>query len=226
MSKFIRKTILILSVVFAVFYVYFNFGFVVFESMSFLGLIGNSVIDSDGLVDINASAYLFPISLDKKSAVKKIAAVFEPNINYPYSLSIPSIGVNVPMILESTINRDKIFSQLEKGVVHYAETPLPGQKGTAVIIGHSSVYPWYQGKYGHIFASLSKLQNGDIIQVDNNGEIFNYKVSRSIIFSPKSVDDFELRSLEYTDGSSIVLMTCWPTGTNAKRVAVRADLVI
>ena len=55
----------------------------------------------------------------------------------------------------------------------------------------------------------------------------NYIVIDSIIFNPStSVDDFELRSFEASSGSSVVLMTCWPVGTNAQRVAVKADLII
>lgn len=223
---FIRKTILILSVIFAGFYVWFNLDFIVFEGKSLLGLIGNQEINSDYISDTKESANLFPLSSDKKAAVKKIAPVPKAVVSSPYLLSIPSLGITAPIVMEPTTNQDRIFAQLEKGIVHYAETPLPGQPGTSIILGHSSVYPWYKGKYGHVFASLSKLQAGDTIQIEHDGDVLNYKVVRSIIFSPNSTDDFELRSLEYTDGSSIVLMTCWPTGTNAKRVALKADLII
>lgn len=140
-------------------------------------------------------------------------------------LEIPSLKIKAPIVLEQTTDEKRIYKSLEKGVVHYSPTPQPGQSGTSIIIGHSSAYPWYKGNYGKIFADLSKLREGDIIKINKNGQTLIYSVSRSMIFSPKSADDYELRDFEETNGSSLVLMTCWPTGTNAKRIAVRADLI-
>lgn len=187
--------------------------------------------------DINGQTSLFPISGDfAGSKAEKPKSQNTQNIrprlavadSVPMTglkLSIPVIGVQAPIILEPTINEDRIYKKLESGVVHYATTPLPGEPGTSIILGHSSAYPWYKGNYGSIFSQISKLKAGDIINIEKNGQMLSYRVSRSIIFSPKMDNDFELRELESTSGSSLVLMTCWPTGTNAKRVAIRADLI-
>lgn len=174
------------------------------------------------------STHAFPISPEKAPTVKETPETTPKLINEIKTssyLTIPILGISAPIIFEPTKNEDRIYKQLEKGVVHYAGTPLPGQSGTAIILGHSSVYPWYKGKYGYVFSSLSKLQNGDIIKIEKNGIFANYRVSGSLTFSPQSADDYQLRGLELTNGSAIVLMTCWPNGTNAKRIAVWADLI-
>ena len=158
-----------------------------------------------------------------KMETKNIASnsIFTPD----FTLEIPSIKITAPIIFEPSTDQKKIFQMLENGVVHYAKTSLPGETGTSIILGHSSVYPWYKGKYGYIFSSLEKLNKGDIIRVKNNEKVLNYIVDRSVIFSPESIDPSEMNYLETTSGSSIVLITCWPTGTNSKRIAVKANLV-
>lgn len=193
-----------------------------------IGITNNEAGISEG--EISGDARLFPISGGKVLAAKKTVyetVTYVVPVKASYQLSISSVGIaDVPVIFEPTTYENRIYSALERGVVHYAKTPSPGESGTSIIIGHSSAYPWYKGKYGSIFSNLSKLKIGDIVSIEKNGKTLNYTVSRSLIFSPDNANDFELRELEATTGSSIVLMTCWPTGTNAKRIAVRADLVI
>lgn len=213
----ILKTILISCAVFMASYVWFNFELLL-DKQSQNDLARASIV----------STHAFPISPEKVPTIKETPETTPNLINEMKTssyLTIPSLGISAPIIFEPTTVEDRIYKQLEKGVVHYAGTPLPGQSGTAIILGHSSVYPWYKGKYGYIFSSLSKLKNGDIIKIEKNGIFANYRVSGSLIFSPKSADDYQLRGLELTNGSAIVLMTCWPNGTNAKRIAVRADLI-
>ena len=219
---FIIKTIIIFCTVFLASYAWFNF-----ET-----LFTDQKLKADIMEESSSVTFFFPISYNKvtRASVEKaplpIAGAKPVNkVKADFNLTIPSLGISAPIVFESTTNEAKIYKQLEKGVVHYAGTPIPGQPGTAIILGHSSVYPWYKGKYGHIFSSLSKLKNGDIIQIKKDGTLLSYKVSHSIIFSPNATDDYELRGMEITNGSSIVLMTCWPNGTNAKRIAVRADLI-
>lgn len=145
---------------------------------------------------------------------------------YPreYNLEIPTIGVNAPIIFESSVNQDIIFKRLEDGVVHYGTSPLPGERGTAIILGHSSAYPWYKGQYGSVFALLEKLKKGAVIKIHNGNRTLNYEVKEYVIFHPLTNDE-KINKLEKTNGSSIVLVSCWPVGTNYKRIAVRADFI-
>lgn len=141
-----------------------------------------------------------------------------------FSLKIPAINAAAPVVLEKSADPNIIFKRLEDGVVHYVDTPLPGQDGTAVILGHSSAYPWYKGKYGSVFALLGYLKAGDKIYVNDGNKTMTFEVKESLIFNPLAKNS-GLERLAATDGSSIILVSCWPVGTNYKRIAIKADLI-
>lgn len=140
-------------------------------------------------------------------------------------LVIDSIGVDAPIVFGVPADNDLIYESLEAGVVHYSNTAKPGNPGAAVILGHSSAYPWYRGDYGAVFALLSKLQVGErfYVQYDDNRS-FVYEVSGSVIFNPFVKDDKsdQLAAMEASGGSSIILISCYPVGTNYRRIAVQA----
>lgn len=140
-------------------------------------------------------------------------------------ISIDKSGVNVPMIWSAKSDEQSLDKDLEKGVVHYPGTGIPGQPGNVVISGHSSNYIWAAGSYNHIFATLNNLSPGDIIHVkfiEHNGRviIFSYKVTDKKIVGPDDQGVFQP-----TAASTLSLATCWPVGTNLKRLIVTADLI-
>lgn len=141
------------------------------------------------------------------------------------TLVIEKIGVSAPVVFGVASNSDTILKNLENGVVHYSDTPKPGLEGLSIILGHSSAYPWYKGDYGSAFALLGKLQPGDKFSVRyNDGRTFNFNVKQSVIFSPFA-NDSRLAQIEKSPGTSLVLISCWPIGTNYKRIAVQAELI-
>lgn len=163
--------------------------------------------------------WFFPVTINSQ-----ITPILPLSDSRNFFLEIPAIGAGAPVVLEKSLDQNKIFKSLENGVVHYADSPLPGQKGATIILGHSSAYPWYRGDYGSVFALLEKLKPGDDVYIKNGEKVFAYRVTESIIFYPfakdKSVDQ-----IAQTDTSSVVLVSCWPVGTNFRRIAVRADLI-
>jgi LPXTG-site transpeptidase (sortase) family protein len=141
------------------------------------------------------------------------------------TLVIDSIGVHAPIVFNVPDNNDLIYNNLEKGVVHYSNTPKPGEPGAAIVLGHSSAYPWYKGDYGAVFALLSKLKTGERFYVQyNDNRVFVYEMKQSIIFNPFE-NDQRLTDIENASGSSIILISCYPVGTNYKRIAVQAQMV-
>lgn len=141
-----------------------------------------------------------------------------------FTLEIPKLGVKAPIVLENSLDPNLIFNRLEDGVVHYAGTPLPGEAGVSIILGHSSAYPWYKGHYGSVFALLIKLRPGDEIFVSDGSRLLKYRVSQSLVFNPFASRDARLAALGESDRSAMVLVSCWPVGTTYKRIAVRAEL--
>lgn len=163
-----------------------------------------------------------PVVVNEKT--KTVASKLPITNSKVYTLKIPAIGVEAPIVLEKRTDQDSIFKSLEKGVVHFVDSPLPGQKGASIILGHSSAYPWYKGGYGSIFALLGKLKTGDLFYVENGDQVLTYQIKNSLIFNPLS-DNSKIDEFAKTDGSAIILISCWPVGTNYQRIAVRAELI-
>jgi LPXTG-site transpeptidase (sortase) family protein len=137
-------------------------------------------------------------------------------------LVIDEIGVDAPIVFDASNDPDAIYARLEDGVVNYGSSAKPGNPGAAVILGHSSAYPWYKGDYGAVFALLGKLKPGTrfYVQYEDN-RTFVYEISESVVFNPFN-DDPRLTELENLQGDSVILISCYPVGTDYLRIAVRA----
>jgi len=133
---------------------------------------------------------------------------------------IPKINVNAPIVFPQTIDNDELLSYLEKGVIHYRDSAEIGKPGTAIILGHSSAYPWYNGNYGSVFALLEKLEIGDEFVVSYQNKKYYYQVSEKDIVVPL---DFKVE--EKDNKSHLILMSCWPVRTNRLRMVINSDLI-
>lgn len=158
---------------------------------------------------------LFPLSAAKEEKPLPNAA----------ALIIDGIGIRAPIVFDTTSNVDEIYDRLEDGVVHYSDTAKPGEPGVSIVLGHSSAYPWYDGDYGAVFALLSKLKIGDrfYIQYSDNRSFF-YEMKENLVFNPFNPDD-RLEALERAPGNNLILISCYPVGTNYLRIAVRAEQI-
>lgn len=139
-------------------------------------------------------------------------------------IEIDKLNVYVPMIWSKSDDEKDMLLDLENGVNHFVKTASPGQNGNMVISGHSSNYAWAKGNYNHIFEKLNDLEKGDSITVktmQKNGRIivYHYVISDKFITTPENQDIFA-----QTEDPSITLSTCWPLGTNLKRVIIKASL--
>lgn len=142
------------------------------------------------------------------------------------TITIEKINVSVPIVFKVGPNPDDIYKNLTNGMVHYSLTQKPGQGGISVVLCHSSLYPWQVNKYGAPCASIGKLAPGDKITVKySDGRVFNYAMKQTIIFNPLQADgDARLTELENNPKPTLVVVTCWPIGTNTSRAALVAEL--
>lgn len=136
-------------------------------------------------------------------------------------LEIPKIHLRAPIILAATADKDKLQPLLLGGVVHYPGTPLPGESGNGVYIGHSSNYWWQSSDYNSVFALLDKLQAGDEITIHAGQNTYHYRVTEQKTVGKNAAEIFQAMS---DDRAVITLVTCWPNGTDLKRFFVRAIL--
>jgi LPXTG-site transpeptidase (sortase) family protein len=135
---------------------------------------------------------------------------------------IPKINVEIPVVYdEPSIQEEAMQAALERGVVHYATTPNPGEKGNAVIFGHSSNNILNSGKYKFAFVLLSRLQEEDTFMLERGGQRYVYKV-----FEKKVVKPTDLSVLGSSDRTATAtLITCDPPGTSINRLVVVGEQI-
>ncbi len=135
-------------------------------------------------------------------------------------LIIPKIEVDAPIVWIESEDEEEIQSYLQNGVGHYPGTSFPGEVGNCVITGHSSNYWWDAGEYNYVFALLDNLVVGDQVIIYYKQKKYIYEVSEIKKVSPENIE-----VLEPTSEPSLTLITCWPPGTNWRRLIVRAKQI-
>lgn len=140
------------------------------------------------------------------------------------SLEIPKIDVFAPLILVA--NENEVYKNLNRGVVHFPHSVLPGERGQTIILGHSAPPGWPKINYDWIFTRLNELEKGDIIILHFMHQKLNYYVTDKIFLNKgDEVPEQHLTDLTNYD-NILVLISCWPPGKDLKRIAVVAKLKI
>lgn len=170
----------------------------------------------------------------REESITEIADYTNPNVWYPqkpqkdtgiltksYKLSIPTLGINNANVIIGG-------NSLEKSLIHYGGTALPGDYGTTVIFGHSTLTSFFDPKdYKTIFATLPQLKKteknkpGDEIYITYEGITYKYMIYDMIITKPTDLTPLEQKF----DSSYLTLITCVPPGTYWERLNVKAKLV-
>jgi sortase A len=138
-----------------------------------------------------------------------------------YTLSIPKLKIENAMV---TIAGD----DLDNSLIHYGGTALPGEFGTTVIFGHSTLPQLYDPKnYKTIFTLLPTLKPakentpGDQIFLTYDGITYKYEIYDMVVTKPEDLSSLEQKY----DDSYLTLITCVPPGTYWERMNVRAKLI-
>jgi sortase A len=134
-----------------------------------------------------------------------------------YTISIPKLKIDSATVAIGG-------EDLNKSLVQYPGTALPGRHGNAVIFGHSILPEFYNPKnYISIFSLLPTLQKGDLISVNYDGVSYTYQVEELFEVLPT---DIQVLDQDPSD-SFLTLVTCVPPGdpSNPERLIVRARVV-
>lgn len=146
---------------------------------------------------------------------------FNPSVNQKNQVDTPSYTISIPKIKIEEAIVSTIDTDLEKHLVNYQGTGIPGRNGNAVIFGHSTLPQLYNPKdYKTIFANAYKLKNGDNIYAILNNVTYTYKIFKTVVVDPS---DSSALVQDY-DNSYLTLVTCTPPGTIWKRLIVKARL--
>ena len=127
---------------------------------------------------------------------------------FPLKIIIPKINLE-RISYEGADNKT-----LEQGPGHIEETPLPGDIGRCTISGHRTTY-------GSPFLRVDELEDGDLIYLETiNGELFTYVVTGRDMVNPEDV-----YILEGSYRKELLLTTCHPKYSSAKRLIIIAELL-
>ena len=131
------------------------------------------------------------------------------------SLEIPKIEVLVPLIL---VNSDEgVYQSLDRGVVLFPDSVLPGKQGETLILGHSAPPAWPKIKYDWVFSQLNKLEIGDEIYLHFDHQKYSFSVTQKVF-----LDKGEEIPLLTDSKNVLILISCWPPGKDLKRIAIVA----
>ncbi|HET7673247.1 MAG TPA: sortase [Candidatus Saccharimonadales bacterium] len=144
------------------------------------------------------------------------------NIGPEPKIIIPKINVEAPVVYDiKSVDEDSIQEGLKRGVVHYSITPNPGEKGNAVIVGHSSSNILNSGKYKFAFIFLRSLEKGDKFYLQKDGKRYVYKVFNKYVTSPKDLSVFDPTDRPAT----ATLITCDPPGLSVNRLIIQGEQI-
>jgi len=131
-----------------------------------------------------------------------------------YYLAIPKLGVTHALV--STQD-----TKLGEHLVHFPGTALPGEKGTTVIFGHSTLPQLFnQNDYKTIFATTYTLKSGDEIDTQIASKKYRYRIFRLQVVSADETSYLT----QQADNSYLTLVTCTPPGTTWKRLLIQARI--
>jgi LPXTG-site transpeptidase (sortase) family protein len=158
-------------------------------------------------------------------AISNTPIIIDPNNSSagPESkIIIPKINVDIPVVYDvKSIKEDAVQAGLERGVVHYATTPNPGELGNGVVFGHSANNILNKGEYKFAFVLLRKLEPGDLFYLQKNSKLYVYKVYEKKVVPPTDISVLNTKDKPAT----FTLITCDPPGTNLNRLVVVGEQI-
>jgi LPXTG-site transpeptidase (sortase) family protein len=134
-------------------------------------------------------------------------------------IRIPSLNINVPLVLSPTMKDADVIKTLATGAALYPNGVTPGALGNAFISAHSTGEPW-KGTYRFAFLKINELKKGDMLYVDYKGARYAYRMTGSEIVNPTP----EFRVISDRPVPTLSLMACWPLWSTKQRMLIHAQL--
>jgi len=143
-----------------------------------------------------------------------------------YSITIPKIMATANIVENvSPYSAKEYLKVLENNVVAQAKDTSDVDKGnghTTYIFAHSTQQGYSVVRNNSVFYLLGELKNSDVVYINRFGTIYTYQV-----YNQKIVNASQTEYLKYSepDKELLILQTCWPIGTDWKRLLVFAKRV-
>lgn len=154
-------------------------------------------------------------------------AVPEPSADKTdFSIQIPRILASSKIVADvSPFDKEEYLKVLATNQVAQAKGssyPGSGKGTTTYIFAHSTQQGYGVVRNNSVFYLLGELQKDDPIYIKYSGKVYIYKVYNQIVVNPSEVEYLSYRE---TDKEMLILQTCWPIGTDWKRLLVFAKLI-
>jgi LPXTG-site transpeptidase (sortase) family protein len=138
------------------------------------------------------------------------------------SIEISKIEVSAPLVFIDTQLQEDYSKGLDRGVVHYTDSVLPGENGMTIFLGHSAPSGWIDLKHDSVFSRLNELVFGDEIVVYFNNRQYRYSVEEKLFLDKGE----ELPEYEISESKNVlILLTCWPPGVDRYRIMIKAPAI-
>jgi sortase (surface protein transpeptidase) len=142
--------------------------------------------------------------------------------NFSLQLEIPSIEMNLPVLLKDFKGDEDFSAEIGQGAILYPQTAFPGTRGNAYIFGSSGNYKIEGKKMEGEFSRLIEIRTGDLINLKlrfDNGE------EKKIVYRAEfqeEVNPKDLRIARDYEGHELTLGTTWPPGADRKILMLKA----
>ncbi len=146
--------------------------------------------------------------------------ILEIDSTLPVSLSIPEVGIRVPIVNPEKTDIKTLDTALINGVVHYPGSGLPGEKSNVLFFGHSSNLPVVNNPAYKALNGLEYVKLGDDVFVETKNIIYHYRIS-AIRLTTAEEELISFRS----DRRMITISTCNTFGLKSERFVAEAILV-
>jgi sortase A len=165
----------------------------------------------------------------KETAIQTIDFTVTANVHESPTLMIPKLNIEVPVTFGAQNDVRSMQGAMSNGVANFytsASSAMPGQIGNFAVSGHSAgnIYD-YNNQYKFIFSGLTRLQPGDMIYMDYEGQRYSYRVQGSSTVEPTDVGELARISADNPGKPMITLITCTPLGTSRYRLLVYGEQI-
>ena len=175
----------------------------------------------------NAVAYMSPGG----SEVNDITAIdptVSANVHDSPTLMIPKLNVEVPVTFGAKNDLKSMARAMTNGVAHFSirgASAKPGEVGNFAISGHSAGNVYEQSNYKFIFSGLTRMDTGDLIYMDYEGQRYTYRVTGTRTVDPSNSASLREIANNNPDKPMITLITCTPLGTSKYRLLVYGEQI-
>lgn len=183
--------------------------------------------------NIGSLSSIYTSNLNRNLAAASQELLIDPE-NHPelanksgeMKITIPRLKIKeMPIVINvDSYSQSNYLPVLDRKLAHFKGTSLPDTAGNTFIYGHSTneLTARANPQLPQVaFTFLNKLELGDEILIELEGQTYKYSLQKSKIVEPEDISPIFTKS----NNKTLTLMTCWPPGVGEKRLILVANQI-